>query len=357
MSQKDYYQILGLQKGASRDEVKKAFRKLAAVYHPDKKTGDEAKFKELSEAYAVLGDEKKKAEYDTYGHAFSGAGGGGAQGFGGGFNWQDFQNASGAQGFEFDLGDIFGDMFGGQSRHQARGRDISIDIELTFEESIFGVTRKVLLSKMNKCDECKGSGAKAGTEMTACSVCNGNGRIRETKQSIMGTFQTVRECSTCHGTGEVPKEKCPHCAGAGIRKTQEEIEVKIPAGIQNGEMIRMTGRGEAIARGEAGDLYIKIHTKSHSNIVRDGSTLTTKLHIKLSDALLGNEYKVTTLDGDVNIKIPAGIKHGELLRIKGKGVPQGSGRGDFMVKIMIDIPQRLSRRAKKLIEELKNEGI
>ncbi len=359
MAQKDYYQILGLQKEASKDEVKKAFRKLAAQYHPDKKTGDEAKFKEISEAYAVLGDEKKKAEYDTYGHAFNGAGGGGGQqgGFGG-FNWSDFQQAGNGQGFEFDFGDIFGDVFGGGGRQKtARGRDISIDIELAFKDSVFGTTRKVLLTKNNTCSECSGSGAKTGTEMTSCTTCNGNGRIRETRQSVMGSFQTVRECNECNGTGKVPKEKCGHCAGAGVRRTEEEIEIKIPAGIQNGEMIRMTGRGEAVQGGTPGDLYVKIHVKKHDTITRDGATLYTNLHIKLSDALLGNTYQVETLDGDVAIKIPAGVKHGELLRIKNKGVQQGNSRGDFMVKIAIDIPQKLSRQAKKLIEELRGEGI
>lgn len=359
---KDYYDTLGLQKGASKDEVKKAFRKLASKYHPDKKTGDEAKFKEISEAYSVLGDEKKKAEYDTYGHAYQGAGGGGGQqgGFGG-FNWSDFQQAAGQQGgFEFDMEDLFGGMFGGGGgSRQARGRDISIDIELAFEDAIFGVTRKVLLTKTNTCNECAGSGGKKGTEMKDCDTCNGQGKVREVRQSLMGQVQTVRECSVCQGRGKVPRETCGHCAGAGVARAEEEIEIAIPGGIQNGEMIRMSGRGEAVPNGSAGDLYIKIHVKGHKTIMRDGANLQSDLHVKLSDALLGNTYKVETLDGSVDIKIPAGITHDELLRIKGKGVPQGSGsnRGDFMVKIKIDLPQKISRKAKKLIEELKQEGI
>ena len=355
---KEYYQILGLEKGASKDEVKKAFRKLAAKYHPDKKTGDEAKFKEISEAYAVLSDDKKKAEYDAYGHAFNGAGGGGQQGGFGGFNWQDFQNAgANGQSFEFDFGDIFGDVFGGGGQRQQRGRDISIDIELAFVDAIFGTTRNVLLTKNNTCTECTGTGAKKGSEMTTCTTCNGQGRVRETRQSIMGSFQTVRECTVCSGTGKVPKEKCGYCAGAGVRRVEEEIEIAIPAGIQNGEMIRMTGRGEAIPHGTPGDLYVKIHVKAHDTITREGATLYCNLHVKLSDALLGNNYTVQTLDGPIEIKVPAGIKHGELLRIKGKGVPQGSSRGDFMVKLAIDIPQKISGKAKKLIEQLKEEGI
>jgi len=355
---KDYYEVLGLEKGASQDEVKKAFRKLASKYHPDKKTGDESKFKEISEAYSVLGDEKKKAEYDTYGRAFQGAGGGSQAGFGG-FNWSDFQQAGGGQGFEFDFGDIFGDVFGGGRQRQARGRDISIDIELPFKEAIFGTTRKVLLSKMNTCKECTGTGAKTGTEMTTCTTCNGNGRVRETRQSIMGSFQTVRECSVCRGTGKIPKERCATCAGAGVHKSQQEIKIDIPAGIQNGEMIRLSGQGEAVSGGVPGDLYIKIHIKKHETIIREGANLLTNLHIKLSDALLGNTYRVVTLDGTIEIKIPEGVSHGELLRVKGKGVPQGSmsNRGDFMVKIVIDIPKKLSRKARKLLEDLREEGI
>ncbi|MFT5037393.1 MAG: molecular chaperone DnaJ [Candidatus Azotimanducaceae bacterium] len=357
MAQRDYYEILGLQKGAAKDEVKKAFRKLAAQYHPDKKTGDEAKFKEISEAYAVLGDEKKKAEYDTYGHAFNGAGGGQQ---GGGFGgWQDF--AQGGGNVEFDLNDIFenfGDMFGGGGgRRQARGRDVSIDIELTFEESIFGTTRKVLLSKNNTCEHCSGSGAKEGTKMKECDTCNGNGKVRETRQSVMGSFQTVRECGACQGTGKIPEEKCGHCAGAGVRRSEDEIEIKIPEAIQNGEMIRMTGRGEATPHGTPGDLYVKIHVKSHETIKREGANLISPLPVKLSDALLGNQYKIVTLDGDVEIKIPKGVKHGEMLRIKNKGVPQEGRRGDFLVKIQVEIPAKLSRKAQKLVEELREEGI
>lgn len=354
---KDYYQILGLQKGASRDEVKKAFRKLSAQFHPDKKTGDEAKYKEITEAYATLGDEKKKAEYDTYGHSFAGGGqpGGGA----GGFNWSDFAGSGQGQGFEFDISDIFENFgFGGGRKQETRGRDISIDINLTFTESIFGVTRKVLLTKNNICKECTGTGGKKGSAMVTCTTCNGAGKIHETRQSIMGTFQTVRECDPCHGTGKVPKERCPVCAGAGIVRSQEEIEIKVPTGIQNGEVIRMTGRGEAMPHGQSGDLYIKVHVEQHATIKRDGSTLLSRLPIKLTDALLGGQYRIETLDGGVDINIPAGISHGELLRIKNKGVPvDGSRRGDFLVKIEIETPKSLSRKAKKLIEDLRAEGI
>jgi len=354
---KDYYQILGLQKGASRDEVKKAFRKLSATYHPDKKTGDEAKYKEITEAYATLGDEKKKAEYDTYGHSFAGGQPGGGAG---GFNWADFQQGgfSNGQGFEFDISDIFENFGFGGSRRESRGRDISIEINLNFSESVFGVSRKVLLTKNSTCTHCKGTGAKEGTQMTTCTTCNGNGKIHETKQTFMGAVSTVRECTTCNGTGKVPKERCGYCVGAGVMRGQEEIEIKIPAGIQNGEVIRMTGRGEAMQRGQAGDLYIKIHVEAHATIKRDGTTLLTKMPVKLTDALLGGTYTVTTLDGDVTITIPAGITHGEMLRIKNKGVPNSANqRGDFLVQISIEVPKNLSRKAKKLVEDLRAEGI
>ncbi len=351
---KDYYKILGLEKGATKEDVKKAFRKMAAKYHPDKASGDEEKYKEVTEAYAVLGDDKKKAEYDTYGQSFNGSGG-----FGG-FNWGDFQQQGGfgAQGFEFDLNDIFENFgFGGGGARQQRGRDVSIDINLSFKEAVFGVTRKVLLTKTNTCSHCSGTGAKSGTSLDSCSTCGGNGKVRETRQSVMGSFTTVRECSSCHGTGKVPKERCTHCSGAGVAKTQEEITIKVPAGMNNGEVIRMTGRGEAMPHGQPGDLYIKVHVEAHQKIKREGTTLMVVLPIKLTDALLGNTYAVETLDGTVDIKIPAGIAHGELLRIKERGVPAQNGRGDFMVKISIEIPKKLSKKAQKLVEELKEEGI
>ena len=352
--EKDYYQILGLQKGASKDEVKKAFRKKAAEHHPDKKTGNEEKYKEVTEAYSVLGDEKKKAEYDTYGQSFNGAGGGGGNPFGGG-GFGGFQQG----GMDFDINDIFSQFGfgGGGGQQQQRGRDISIDINLKFEEAVFGVTRKVLLTKNNTCNTCNGNGAKPGTSLDTCSTCNGQGKVREQRQSIMGSFTTVRECNTCYGSGKIPKERCGTCAGAGVAKTEEEIAIKIPAGIQNGEVIRMTGRGEAIPHGQAGDLYIKIHADAHKTIKRDGTTLSTTLPIKLTDALLGATYSVETLDGSTDIKIPAGVTHGELIRIKDKGVPSDRGRGDFMVRVSVETPKKLSKKARKLVEELQGEGI
>ncbi len=355
---KDYYEILGIQKSATKDEVKKAFRKLAAKYHPDKKTGDEAKFKEISEAYSTLSDDKKRSEYDTYGRSYAG-GGAGPQGG----SWGGFQGGFGGQGVEFDLNDIFenfGDIFGGgrgAGQRASRGNDVSVDIELGFKESIFGTKRTLKLMKNNVCSTCNGSGAKPHTETTTCTTCNGNGKIRETRQSILGQFATVRECAACNGTGKIPKEKCVDCHGAGIKRTEDIVELNIPSGIEHGEMIRMTGRGEGVKGGTPGDLYVKIHVQKHPSIQRNDTTLETSLRVKLSDALLGGTYGIETLDGVIDIKIPEGVKHGEILRIKGKGVPTGSSRGDFHVKITIDIPQKLSRTARKLVEDLKKEGI
>ncbi len=353
---KDYYQVLGVERGASKDDVKKAFRKLASQYHPDKKTGNESKYKEITEAYAVLGDDKKRAEYDTYGQSFSGSGPAG-----GGFSWADFQQQSGfggGQGFEFDINDIFSNFgFGGQSR-EVRGRDISIDINLNFKESIFGITRKVLITKNSTCEVCDGSGAKSKSDMVSCPTCNGQGKIHETRQSILGNFTTVRECPTCHGRGQVPKDSCHACAGSGVTRKEKEISIDVPAGIQDGEVIRMTGRGEAVPNGYPGDLYIKIHVEKHPTIKREGATLYSDLPVKLTDALLGAKYRVETIDGNVEIAVPAGIAHGELLRIKGKGVPTSrNSRGDFMVKILIETPKKLSKQAKRLVEELQKEGL
>ncbi len=355
---KDYYQILGVQKGASEDEIKSAFRKLAHKYHPDKKGGDSDKFKEASEAYAVLSDKKKRAEYDTYGRTFAG---GGPQSGPGGFDFSNFQGFGGqGQQFEFDLGDIFGEFFGGQQNpfSQKRGRDVSIDIELSFRESVFGTDRRVLVSKMGACDVCAGTGAKKGTKLTSCTSCNGKGNVRETRNSFFGTFTTNRTCPTCHGRGQIPESPCEACHGEGIRRQQEEIHITVPAGVSDGEMIRMPGRGEAAPGGAAGDLYVKLHVKHDPAFEREGNHLITSLQIKLTDALLGGEYKVRTLDGEASITVPAGVEHGEMIRIRGAGVPYGrSSKGDLLVRIDILFPKKLSSSARKLIQDLRNEGL
>ncbi len=358
---KDYYNILGIAKGATKDDIKKAFRKLAHQYHPDKQGGNEAKFKEINEAYQVLSDDTKRATYDTYGSNFNGGDQG--QGGFGGFDFSGFQQANGGtQGFngmEFDLGDIFGDFFGGAQRGRIkRGRDISMDLEIPFAESIFGTERKVLISKTMTCPECLGKGGKPGTKMKKCDPCNGQGKVHDAKKTMFGTFSTVRECSSCLGKGEVPTEKCGKCYGAGAMKGQEEIKIVIPAGISNGEVIRMSTKGEAMPGGVSGDLYIKIHCTPHSFIKREGVNLVMDMGIKLTDALLGSEYPIETLDGKISVKIPEGVTHGEILRVRGKGVPiDKTRRGDFLIKLNINLPKKLSKKAQKLFEELKGEGI
>ncbi len=357
---KDYYEILGVDKSADASEIKKAFHKLAQKYHPDKKGGDEAKFKEASEAYAVLSDKKKRAEYDAYGRTFAG-GASGAQGGFGGFDFSQFQQGFGGNSVEFDLGDIFGDIFGaaqGGGRRQKRGRDISIDLELTFEEAAFGVKRSVLINKVSECDDCKGSGAEKSSQTVSCKECNGQGTIHETRRSILGTFTSQRECSKCHGSGKVPEKKCRNCGGEGVAKKQEELTIAIPAGIDDGEMIRLPGKGEAIAHGVAGDLYIKVHVQPHKTFTRHGHDIRMKLNIKLTDALLGSSYTIPTLEKPLTLKIPQGITHGEVLRVPKKGIPTAGGtRGDLLVTIHIDFPKKLSKSAKKIVEELKKEGI
>lgn len=353
---KDYYKILEVDKNASPEDIKKAFRKLAQKYHPDKQTGDEKKFKEISEAYSVLSDEKRRAEYNAYGRVFGGnadSQSGQANGFDG-FDFSGFQNGS----VEFDLGDIFGDFFGGGRRKQSRGSDISIDIEISFKESVFGVTRSVTLAKASSCSSCEGSGAKAGSAMIACETCSGAGVIHESKKTVFGVFSATRPCSTCAGRGTRPEKLCDECKGEGVKHKQEKIDIHIPAGINNGEMIRLTGSGEAIKAGTPGDLYIKIHVKQDLEYKKEGANIIKDISVKLTDAITGATYTVETLDGNIAVKIPPGVSFNEMLRVKGKGVVLGpSKRGDLLLRVKIQIPEKLSRKSRSLIEELKKEGI
>ncbi len=367
MVNKDYYRVLGLSPDASADEIKKAFHKLAHQYHPDKKGSDESKFKEINEAYQVLSDERKRRAYDTHGAGWNnngGAGGGSSQDAGGGWDFSNFEgfSAQSAQGGAgWDLGDLFGEFFNGgagRSGGARRGRDISVDIQIPFADSIFGSERAVLISKVGVCERCKGAGGEPGAALKKCATCNGQGKIHETRRSFLGAFASVRECNNCLGHGEMPEHRCSACGGHGVVKRNEEIRIAIPAGIQNGEMIRMTGRGEAVARGTVGDLYVKVHVERHKVFQRDGENLVMNLSVKLSDALLGAEYKVETLDGVINVKIPEGVSPGEILRVRGRGVPLGPvRRGDLYLKVSINLPPKLSRKAQKLIEDLRAEGL
>ena len=364
---KDYYNILGVNKGASKDEIKKAFYKLAHKYHPDKKEGNEAKFKEVNEAYQVLSDEGKRTKYDQFS-----AGGGSA--FGGGFSEEGFDFSNFSQGFQggaanFDfsdfgnLNDIFSEFFTGggsqgSSRQARRGRDISTEIQISFSDAVFGINRKILITKTSSCTTCHGSGGKPGTKMETCKRCNGQGQIRETKRSFLGTISTNKVCEECHGSGEMPKELCEKCKGKGVFRQEEEISIVIPTGIRDGEMVRMSGMGEAVSHGTTGDLYIKINVAPHAVFKRDGNDLAMNLNLKLSDALLGIKYPIETLDGSIEVTIPEGVSVNEILRVRGKGVPVSkTKRGDLLIKLNIKLPSKLSRKAREVIEELKKEGI
>jgi len=361
---KDYYNILGVSKNASKEEIKKAFYKLAHKYHPDKKGGNEVKFKEVNEAYQVLSDESKRSKYDQFGSGYENMGGGAYQGYQqggfGGFDFSGFQN--GNADFDFgNLNDIFSDFFtGGMGgrREQRRGRDISTEIQISFADAVFGMNRKILITKTSNCLTCHGSGAKLGSKMETCKHCNGQGKIHETKQSFLGVISSTKICEVCYGSGEVPKEPCEKCKGKGVLRREEEISIVIPAGIRDGEMIRMSGMGEAISKGTAGDLYIKINVAPHPVFKREGNDLVMTLNLKLSDALLGTKYPIETLDGHIEVTIPEGVSVNEILRVRGKGVPSAKNkRGDLLIKLNIKLPSKLSRKSRELIEELKEEGI
>ncbi len=355
---KDYYKTLGVEKNASTDEIKKAFRKLAHQHHPDK-GGNEAKFKEANEAYQALSDEKKRKEYDTYGSAGPSQGfGGHGGGHQGGFDFSGFQG-----GFDgVDLNDIFGDFFGGRggraSNQARRGRDISVDLQVTFSEGVFGVERKVGITKTSACHTCSGSGAKQGAKMNTCAKCSGHGRVQEVVRTILGNFAQERECSVCAGAGKIYEEKCATCKGAGVARREEEITIRVPAGIANGEMVRLTGAGEAVKGGTAGDLYVRIHIAPHAIFTRERENLVMNLKVKLTDAILGAEYSLETLDGQIKLTIPKGISSGDVLRVKNKGVPMNTKhRGDLLIKVEVKNPTKLSRKAEDLLKALREEGI
>ncbi len=356
----DYYHTLGVDKKSSKDDIKSAFRKLAHKYHPDKQGGDEKKFKEISEAYAVLSDDKKRAEYDAYGRVFSdGSGGGG--GFDG-FDFSQFGGFQNGQGFEINIDDLFGgfgDIFGGGRRgREKRGRDISIDIELSFRESVFGVERRILLTKDAQCDRCSGNGAEPGTKTKTCGTCGGKGAIVENQRSPFGVFSVSRECPTCHGAKEVPEKACTTCRGHGVTRKESEVVVAVPSGIENGQVIRMGQMGEAVQGGKPGDLYIKLHVQDHSHIRREGFNLIAELPIKFTDALLGGTYTVESLDGAETLDVPPLKSTDEIIRVKGKGVPMGGGkRGDLLVRVRVELPHKLSKNAQELLHKLKEEGI
>ena len=359
-NKRDYYEVLGVERNADADTIKKAYRKAAIKYHPDKNPGDkeaEEKFKEAAEAYDVLSNEEKRARYDRFGHAGMGgaAGGGGFAGFsGGGFSMEDI--------FE-QFGDIFGGAFGGgfgggsrqRSQRVNRGSDIRVTVKLSLQEISEGVTKKLKINKMVACDKCGGSGAKSSSAYATCSACNGSGYVVTVQNSFFGRMQTQSVCPTCGGTGKVIKERCDKCSGEGAVKGQEIIEVKIPAGVGDGMAITVRGKGNAARQGGvAGDLLVVIEEEHNPQLVRDGNDLIHNLNITVTTAILGGEVEVPTIDGKARIKIAPGTHAGKVLRLRGKGIPDvnGYGRGDIMVVVDITIPDDLTREERELVEKL-----
>lgn len=352
---KDYYKILGIEKNASQEDIKKAFRKKAHQYHPDKKDGDEAKFKEANEAYQVLSNEQKRAQYDRFGSAGPNMGGAGnGTGFGG-FDFSGFQQGQGFDFGDIDFGDIFGGGFGGgRARRQKRGSDMQMRIEIDFTEAVFGADKKVTIEHTKTCSDCKGSGAEKDSDMVTCPECDGEGRIQT---RMMGIFATVTECPTCHGKGKVPKEKCKKCKGAGVTREKDTIEFTIPAGINHGDTLRISGKGEAIKDGQTGNLFIQILVKSHPTFRRNGLDLLMDYDIPISDAVFGGTHTITLLDKKkLEVKIPQGTSHGTVLRVSGKGIVTDRSKGNLLIAVKIHIPKKLSKKAKEAMEVLQSEG-
>jgi len=364
---KDYYKTLGVEKKASPDEIKAAFRRLAMEHHPDR-GGNPEKFKEINEAYQVLSDSQKRTQYDQFGSDFQNMGGmgGGQNGgnpFGGGFRWEDFSNNA-----DFgNLGDIFGDFFSGseeprgrRGRRTKRGRDIQVDLTIDFLESVFGAEKELSLYKDVVCSACGGEGVAAGSKKITCKICGGSGKVVEQRRILFGNFQTVSPCPDCDGAGSRAEKKCFECGGAGAIKGEETLTLKIPAGISDGETLRLSGKGEAGASGDGfGDLYVGVRVKSDKRFERDGFNILSEKEITFSQAALGATVDLETVEGIVELKIPAGIQSGEIIRLRSKGVPHlgGSGRGDHLVAIIVKTPKKLSKKAKQLLEELRDEGI
>lgn len=362
MSKRDYYDVLGVPKSASADEIKKAYRKLAVKYHPDKESGDEAKFKELGEAYEVLKDSDKRQRYDQFGHAGVGGGPGGHaggpnpfQGFGG-FNAENIQFDFGGGG----LDDLFGQFFGGggQRQRQKRGRDVETTVTLTFEEAVFGVEKKLSLAMNETCKHCKGSTVEPGHSMKTCPDCKGAGQQTRAMHTMFGQIQQAVVCPTCEGAGKVPEKACTVCRGKGTTRGEERITVKVPAGIDNGATIRLRERGEAITGGPRGDLYVRIQVKQSKNFDRNGTTILSEEKISMIDAALGTEIEVKTIDGPVHMKVPAGTQSRTEFKLSGHGIPQmgTKSRGAHIVTVIVETPTKLSKKQKELLEQFGQSG-
>jgi len=355
LAKKDYYDVLGISKDASDSEIKKAYRKLAKQYHPDTNGHSEetdAKFKEATEAYETLSDDTKRGQYDQFGHdAFQNGGGGFGGGGFGGFSGMD----------DFDLNDIFsmfGGGFGGRAsrrRGPSKGANVNVSMNITFMEAIFGTKEDVRVSVTDNCTTCSGTGAKAGSKAETCSKCGGAGQVRVRRQTILGTMESVQTCDACHGTGKQIKDKCHTCHGTGKTRQNKKLEIDVPAGIDNGQSIRVTGKGEAgELGGPNGDLIITVYVKKHELFKRDGYDIYCEIPITFKEAALGAEIIVPTVDGKVSYEVPEGTQTGTVFRLKGKGAPtlrDKNRRGDQYIKVKVEVPTKLNKKQKEILEE------
>ncbi len=366
---KDYYKIFGIDKNASQEDIKKTFRKLAHEHHPDKVGGNEAKFKEINEAYQVLGNPEKRKQYDQFGSTFEDQGG-----FGGGIHWEDFMrqargsgngNGFSSSGFSFDFGDL-GDLFGFGGGNRARrktrenGEDIHLEVELSFREAVFGDEKEFEISRRQLCEHCKGNGAEPGTKIISCERCKGVGVLHRIQQTFLGAIQTQTHCPECRGQGKKNEKNCQICNGSGVVHGSKRLRIKIPRGINNGETVRLQKEGEAGVLGaSAGDLYITVRVKSDPEFRRDGYDIYSEVFLSFSVAVLGGKIKIQTLDGNIELKIPEGTSHGSIFKLRGKGVYhlESSKRGDHLAKIKIKIPKHLTKNQRNLLQSLEDEGL
>ncbi len=360
MAKRDYYEILGIGKDASKEEIKKAYRKMALKYHPDKNHGDksaEEHFKEAAEAYEVLSDDNKRARYDQFGHAGMGNGGGfGGGGFGGGgMTIEDIFS---------QFGDIFGGHFGGfgsfggggrSSRRVNKGSDLRVKVKLNLQEIATGVEKKIKVNKYVTCNTCNGTGAHGGSSYSTCTTCRGSGYVTRVTNTLLGQMQSTSSCPTCNGEGKIITNKCTSCSGEGVYRDDEVITIKIPAGVGEGMQLSVSGRGNAARRGGVnGDLLVIIEEEKHPNLIRDGNDLIYNLYLSFPDAALGSNIEIPTVDGKVKIKIDPGTQPGKVLRLRGKGLPDvnGYGKGDLLVTINVWVPKTLSKEEKSAIEKM-----
>jgi molecular chaperone DnaJ len=353
MAKRDYYEVLGVTKSASADEIKKAFRKSAIAHHPDR-GGDEAKFKEVNEAYEVLKDPSKKQRYDQFGHAGVGGNNGGASGYEG---YGQGQNVN----FDFGdlgLGDIFSSFFGGGqqqrgSQRQARGRDVESRVEISFENAVFGTEVNLGLNIEDTCAHCKGTTAEPGYELKTCNTCGGQGQVMSVTRTMFGNIQQATVCPTCHGAGKIPEKVCTVCHGKGTQVRKQTIALKIPAGIDDGATIRLREHGEAIANGPKGDLYVNIRVKPHKAFTREGDLILSTEHIGMAEAALGTEIEVTTVDGPIRMRVPAGTQSGADFKLSEHGVPhlKNKSRGAHIVTITVDTPTKLTKQQQELLQQ------